>query len=222
VHVTEEPKRGSVRRRIIRTLLILVAAGAVLAAAPFAWTRIAAGGHLYEVADAPDADVVIVFGAQVAPGGTRPMPFLAGRLRTGAELVHAGKAKTILVSGDANGGSGNETSVMRDYLTSELGIDPARVMIDPYGLDSYDTCARAVRVYGVRRALLVTQSYHLARAVTLCRQLGMDADGVAAGCADCKRTTLVANTVRDFFACSKAALDVISGRDPKITATSGK
>jgi vancomycin permeability regulator SanA len=197
--------------------LILVAVGAVMAAAPFAWTRIAAGGHLYTLEDSPKADVVIIFGAQVAPGGTRPMPFLAGRLRTGADLVKAGRASRILVSGDANGGSGNETQVMRDYLTGELGIDAAKVEIDPYGRDTYDTCARAVQVYGIDRALLVTQSYHLARAVTLCRHLGMDADGVAADCTDCTTGKLVLNTVRDFFACSKAALDVISGRGPEIT-----
>jgi len=215
-------KRTITRRRVIRTLLILVAVGAVSAAAPFAWTRIVAGGHLYTTADSPTADVVIVFGAQVAPGGTRPMPFLAGRLRTGAELVRTGKAARIMVSGDANGGSGNETQVMRDYLTGDLGIDPSKVEIDPYGLDTYDTCARAVQVYDIDRALLVTQSYHLARAVALCRELGMDADGVAADCTDCTSGKLVLNTVRDFFACSKAALDVISGRDPKITATSEK
>jgi vancomycin permeability regulator SanA len=202
---------------VLRTLLIVVAVGAVVVAAPFAWTRIAAGGHLYTPADAPTADVVIVFGAQVAPGGTRPMPFLAGRLRTGAELVKTGKATRIVVSGDANGGSGNETQVMRDYLTGDLGVDASKVEIDPYGLDTYDTCARAVQVYGVHRALLVTQSYHLARAVALCRHLGMDADGVAADCTDCSTGKLVLNTVRDFLACSKAALDVISGREPEIT-----
>jgi vancomycin permeability regulator SanA len=205
---------------VVRTLLILVAVGAVSAAAPFVWTRIAAGGHLYTAGDSPQADVVIVFGAQVAPDGTRPMPFLAGRLRTGAELVKTGKASRILVSGDANGGSGNETRVMRDYLTGELGIDASKVEIDPYGLDTYDSCARAVQVYGIDRALLVTQSYHLARAVALCRHLGMDADGVAAGCTDCTTHKLVLNTVRDFFACSKAALDVISGRAPEITSKS--
>jgi vancomycin permeability regulator SanA len=203
---------------VVRTLLILVAVGTVLAAAPFAWTRIVAGGHVFDVADAPSADVVIVFGAQVAPGGTRPMPFLAGRLRTGADLVRAGKARVIMVSGDASGGSGNETAVMRDFLTGGLGVDPATITVDPYGLDTYDTCARAVSVYGVRRALLVTQSYHLSRAVALCRHLGMDADGVRADCSDCTTGKLVLNTARDFLACSKAALDVISGRDPEITS----
>jgi vancomycin permeability regulator SanA len=201
---------------MLRTLLILAVGGLVLASGPFAWTRVSAAGHLHAVADAPAADVVIVLGAQVAPGGTRPMPFLAGRLRTAAALVHAGKARVILVSGDANGTSGDETRVMRDFLTGEQGVDPARVVLDPHGLDSYDTCARAVEVFGVRRALVVTQSYHLARAVALCRDLGVDADGVAASCADCLTRTLVLNTVRDFLACSKAAVDAVSGRPPAV------
>jgi vancomycin permeability regulator SanA len=192
----------------------------LLAGIPYAWTRIQAGGHLYDEADlagegGPRADVVIALGAQVAPGRTQPMPFLRGRLDTAAALVTSGRAKVILISGDANGGSGNETSVMNDYLAS-VGIERERLVIDPYGLDTYDSCVRARQVYGVTRALIVTQSYHLARAVTLCRQAGIDTDGVAARCDDCRPQTLAANSVREYFACTKAAWEAYRDRPPVV------
>jgi vancomycin permeability regulator SanA len=207
--------------RLIRLLLVVGMVVVALAAIPFGWTRVEAAGHLYDEADltstaAPSADVVIVLGAQVAPGGTQPMPFLRGRLDTAADLVRNGHAKVILVSGDATGGSGDETTVMAGYLTDESGIDPARVVIDPYGLDTYDSCLRAKEVYGVARALVVTQPYHLARAVALCRHVGIDADGVGARCDGCVRLNLVRNSVRDYFACSKAALDAVRNRPPAV------
>lgn len=191
-----------------------------LAAIPFGWTRVSAAGHLYAESDPelPSADVVLVLGAQVAPDGSQPMPFLRGRLDTAAALVRGGHGKVILVSGDGNGGSGNETTVMTNYLTTSGGIDPKRVVADPYGLDTHDSCVRAKRVYGVERALVVTQPYHLARAVALCRDAGLDADGVGARCDGCVSLNLARNSVRDYFACTKAALDAFHNREPGVTS----
>lgn len=213
--------------RLPRLVRALIAAGLVLimvAAVPFGWTRIGSAGHLYDEAGiaagaAPRADVVLVLGAQVAPGGTRPMPFLRGRLDTAADLIRAGHAAVILVSGDAAGGSGNETAVMAGYLTGDRGIDPTRVVADPYGLDTYDSCLRARQVFGVTRALVVTQSYHLARAVALCRHVGIDADGVGARCDGCLSLNLVRNSVRDYFACTKAGLDAARDRPARVAST---
>jgi vancomycin permeability regulator SanA len=122
----------------------------------------------------------------------------------------------VLVSGDAHGGSGDETSVMTAYLVRNKGIDAGRVVTDPNGLDTYDSCVRARQVYGVTRALVVTQPYHLARAVALCRHAGIDADGVAARCDGCSSINLIRNGFRDYFACSKAALDAIVDRHSSI------
>jgi vancomycin permeability regulator SanA len=71
-------------------------------------------------------------------------------------------------------------------------------------------------VYRITRALVVTQSYHLSRAVTLCRHLGIDADGVAARCAGCAATLLAGKAVRDYFACGKAARDAVRRRPPAV------
>jgi vancomycin permeability regulator SanA len=208
---------------VVRVALVGVLALAVGSAAPFAWIRIAAGGHLYSADDAtgPFADVVIVLGAQVAPGRSRPYNFLQGRLDTAAALLAAGRARVILVSGDAYGGSGNETAVMRGYLTS-IGVDPERVVADPYGLDTYDSCVRAREVFGIDRALIVTQDHHLAQAVTLCRHAGIDADGVAASCPDCRWVTRAQSWIRDYFAATKAAWDAWRGRPPAMSSPSNR
>jgi vancomycin permeability regulator SanA len=209
--------------RPVRALVVVVLALVALAAVPFGWTRVEAADHLYDEADvaagtAPAADVVIVLGAQVAPGASGPMPFLRGRLDTAAQLVRGGQAKVILVSGDAGGGSGDETAVMATYLMGAQGIGPERVVVDPHGLDTYDSCRRAKDVYGVDRAHVVTQPYHLARAVALCRQVGIDADGVGARCDGCTSLNLVRNSVRDYFACSKAVLDALRDRPAAVSS----
>ncbi|MET0419099.1 MAG: ElyC/SanA/YdcF family protein [Actinoplanes sp.] len=200
-------------RRLVLCGLVLV----LLVSAPWIWTTAAATGHVHDVADAPAADVVIVLGTTVGPGG-QPEARLAGRLQTAAELVTAGRARVVLVSGDGDGLSGDEPAAMTAYLTSQLGVDQARVVADGDGLDTYDSCIRARDVYGVRRALVVTQSYHLSRAVTLCRSLGVDADGVPAKCDGCGTALLAEKSVRDYFASGKAAWDAVRKRPPAVTS----
>jgi vancomycin permeability regulator SanA len=199
------------RRRISGRLILAGAVFSALVLAPTVWVRAASAGRISSVAEAPSADVAIVFGAQVAPGGNVPMPFLKGRLDIAAQLITTGKVKALLISGDAHGGSGNEVRVMREYLAGQ-GVDPARMVVDPYGLDTYDTCRRAHDVYGVNRALLVSQDLHLHRAVTLCRRLGVDAFGVPARCDGCQLVTIWYNTARDVAAGPKAAWEAFRHR----------
>ena len=189
-------------------------AGILLLAPPVVWLHLASRGHVHTVEAAPGAPVVIVFGAQLDAGGTRPSPFLAYRLDTAIRLVTAGKAHAVLVSGDADGGSGDEVDVMNAYLVAH-GVPGQRIVVDRYGLDTYDTCRRAHDVYGVRRALLVSQALHLPRAVTLCRTLGVDAEGVVAPC-ECPPPTWAYNNLRELPAGWKAVYDVVSGRQPAV------
>lgn len=200
-------------RRLVIAGVVLVS----LVSAPWIWTTAAAVGHIQDVAGAPAADVVIVLGTTVGAGG-QPEARLAGRLRTAADLVTAGRARVVLVSGDGGGESGDEPAAMTAYLTGRLGVNPARVVADPDGLDTYDSCIRARDVYGVRRALIVTQSYHLSRAVTLCRSLGVDVDGVPARCDGCGTALLAEKSVRDYFASGKAAWDAVRRRPPAVTS----
>ncbi|MEU8213341.1 ElyC/SanA/YdcF family protein [Micromonospora sp. NPDC049044] len=205
----------SSRPRRRRRLAVLAVAALLLASLPWLWTTVSARGHLYAEADAPAADVVIVLGTAVAADRQQPSDRLAGRLETAAALVTSGRATVVLVSGDGGGASGDETAVMTAYLTG-LGVDARRVVADPFGLDTYDSCARAREVYGVQRALIVTQSFHLPRAVTLCRQLGLDVDGVTARCDGCGRLMFAEKSVREYFASGKAAWDTARGRPPAV------
>jgi vancomycin permeability regulator SanA len=203
--------RGRGRRlAALAVVLVLVISG------PWLWTTFAALGHLHEEDTAPAADVVVVLGTEVAADG-QPSVRLAGRLETAAALIRDRRARVVLVSGDAAGTSGNEPAAMTAYL-SRLGVDPWRIVIDGYGLDTYDTCVRARDVYGVRRALVVTQSYHLSRAVTVCRDVGLDADGVAARCDGCSFSLLAEKSVRDYAASGKAAWDVVRDRPAAVTS----
>jgi len=201
------------RRRLVVRLAVGAAAVVLLASAPWIWTESAARGHLHEEADAPTADVVLVLGTEVVGG--RPSDRLAGRLDTAADLVRQGRARAVLVSGDGHGDSGDEPAAMTGYLTGR-GVDARRVVSDPYGLDTYDSCVRARDVYGVHRVLVVTQAYHLARAVALCRHAGLLADGVRAGCPGCPASLLRNKAVRDVAASGKAAWDAVSGRRPAV------
>ncbi|MEV0393574.1 SanA/YdcF family protein [Polymorphospora rubra] len=196
-------------------LALLAVVALILASVPWLWTVFSANGHVYDEADAPAAEVVIVLGTEVATDG-QPSPRLAGRLQTAAALVDSGRARVILLSGDGGGVSGDEPAAMASYLSGTLGIDPRRIVADPAGLDTYDSCARARDVYGITRALIVTQSWHLPRAVTLCRHLGVDADGVTARCTDCPTSLIAEKTARDYLASGKAAWDAVRRRPPAV------
>jgi vancomycin permeability regulator SanA len=202
----------------LRWLALAAVALSAIFVAPTVWLRLASADHVHDApGQAAQAPVVIVFGAQLERGGTAPKLFLKGRLDTALDLVRAGKAKAVLVSGDANGSSGNEVAVMSRYLVDH-GIPAHRIVADGSGLDSYDTCKRARDVYGVRHALLVSQRFHLPRAVALCRGLGVDADGVAARCDGCLSSTLMKNRLREVPAAWKAVLDRVTDRAPAVTS----
>jgi vancomycin permeability regulator SanA len=185
-------------------MLILIVFGAN------GWLRMRSAGHRFTVSAVPWAPVVIVPGAKVAPD-EQPMTYLRGRLDIAIELLAAHKADEILISGDAAGRSGDEIASMRRYLLAH-GIDPAVIRCDDAGLTTRATCERARDLFGIDRAIIVTQPQHAPRAIALCRGAGIDADGVDAYC-ECTRKTLVRNTVREWLAAPKAvAALMFSGR----------
>ena len=118
----------------------------------------------------------MVLGAQVYPDGT-PSPFLAARLDLAKQLFDAGKVQVLLVSGDNMAPEYNEPDAMRAYLI-DAGVPAEKVIADYAGFDTYDSCVRAKRIFGVSKLIMVSQSYHLPRAVATCRTLGVDAAGV--------------------------------------------
>jgi SanA protein len=104
---------------------------------------------------------------------------LRDRVETGARLYFDGKAAKLLMSGDNSHEDYNEPQAMKNYAL-QLGVPEEAIVLDYAGRRTYDTCYRARYIFGLEEALLVTQSFHLPRALYLCNQLGVDASGVAA------------------------------------------
>jgi len=176
------------------------------------WVRASAFGHVYDEGSVPPAPVAIVLGAEVYPGG-EPSPFLAARLDIAKRLLDEGKVRAILVSGDHSRWDYDEPGSMQVYLVAR-GVPVSQVVLDYAGFDTYDSCARAKRVFGVRKAIVVTQSYHIDRAVTLCRGQGIDASGVGDDSVRIYTEPWAHSYVREQGAIVKAAVDAISHRDP--------
>lgn len=137
---------------------------------------VASSGKEYGAADVPARSVGIVLGARVYPDGT-PSPFLKARLDLAVSLYRQGKVRVLLASGANTVGSFRETSVMVDYLV-QAGVPADKVVGDPKGYDTFDSCYRARQVYGVTSATVISQGYHLPRAITLCDAVGIDTVGV--------------------------------------------
>ena len=196
----------------MRRSIITAAAGLGLASIA---VRAAAGDRIRTVADAPALPVAIVLGAQAHDGW--PMAFLRGRLDTTAELVRAGKARVVLVSGNGTGESGDEIAAMTEYLVS-VGIERERIVGDPLGLRTFDTCYRARHTFGVTRAFVVTQGFHVPRTVALARKVGLDAIGVPSVC-ESTRIGYLRNAGREWlFARPLAVVDLLVRSRPTHTS----
>jgi SanA protein len=131
------------------------------------------------VASIPETRVAIVFGAGLIGNGNQPSPVLADRILTAIDLYKAGKIKKILMSGDNSFENYNEPQVMMNYAEAN-GVNPLDLQADFAGRRTYDTCYRAKYIFGIEQAVLITQDFHLNRALYTCNILGMDVIGYAA------------------------------------------
>jgi len=159
----------------IKVIGLLGLAGVIL---PRVITTIYSINKIYQKEDAPHERVAIVFGAGLRRDGT-PTPILRDRVETAAELYFNGRVEKILMSGDNRFVNYNEPESMRRYALS-LGVPDDAIVLDYAGRRTYDTCYRAKAIFGVNSTLLVTQKFHLPRALFLCNALGIKASGVEA------------------------------------------
>ncbi len=132
----------------------------------------------FQVNQSPSAPVAIVFGAGLSRDG-QPSPVLRDRVATAAQLYFDGKVQKLLMSGDNRFLDYNEPGAMKRYALS-LGIPEEDIVLDYAGRRTYDTCYRARYIFGVQQAILVTQQFHLPRAIFTCNNLGIEAVGVIA------------------------------------------
>ncbi|MER7795221.1 ElyC/SanA/YdcF family protein [Streptomyces sp. NPDC097640] len=200
------PKTRRGRRRAVQVVMAL----SVLALLPATWLRLATDSRVRTVADVPSAPVAVVFGAGLWNG--EPSPYLAHRLDATAELYERGKVRAILVTGDNSRHGYDEPDAMRTYLVRH-GVPDGRIVSDYAGFDTWDSCSRAERIFGVRRAVLISQDFHIRRALALCEAAGIDAYGV--GVAEPRDATWLFGGAREAVAAGKAALDAVFKPDPQ-------
>jgi len=148
--------------------LFLARAIIVSASAPF----------IFPDAQQPTAQVALVFGAGLRRDGS-PTAILRDRVQAAVQLYREGKVEKILLSGDNSYIYYNEPGAMKEYALV-LGVAEEDIVLDYAGRRTYDSCYRAGAIFGITKAILVTQPFHLPRAVYTCRQLGLDASGFAA------------------------------------------
>jgi len=191
---------------------VLVVAGLGLGATMFLalwpwWVEWYYSRHIYAADDLPPERVAIVFGARVYADG-RLSSMLRDRVETGVQLYHAGKVQKLLMSGDNSTAEYDEPGAMRAYAISR-GVPAADIQPDYAGRRTYDTCYRARSIFQLESAVLVTQDFHLPRALFTCRSLGVQAVGVTADLRPYTRRSLGWSTLREIPATIVALLDVI-------------
>ena len=201
------------RRLLQITIGLLLLAGVVLVA-PRAYTFVRYQPGIYTASAAPHERVAIVFGAGLTRSG-RVTSVLYDRVATAADLYHAGKVDRLLLSGDNRAADYNEPAAMR-RAALELGVPDSALVLDYAGTSTYDTCYRARAVFGLEQALLVTQDFHLPRALFLCDAFGVRATGVSADRRIYRERALAFWNVREVFATAAAVWDVAVARPTPI------
>lgn len=171
------------KKILVRTLLVLVILGLL-------GLGLALGISGYVVSSTKDAiltqeepppedlDCILVLGCGIRPDGS-PTPMLASRLTRAAELYQAGWADKLLLSGDDSGESYNELATMERVIL-ELGVPQEAILTDHAGFSTYESIYRAKNEFSAQRVVIITQEYHLYRALYLADALGLEAWGVAA------------------------------------------
>jgi SanA protein len=162
----------------IRMIFFLCLAVLILLVLPRLLIDLYTNPRVFKPADAPARRVAIVFGAGLRRDGS-PSPVLEDRVASAADLYFAGKVEKLLMSGDNRFLNYNEPGAMLNYAL-KLGVPREAIVLDYAGRRTYDTCYRAKSIFGVTDALLVTQKFHLSRAVFTCNALGLPAEGVIA------------------------------------------
>jgi SanA protein len=197
-------------KRLCITLLVLAASGAATIVIFNAWLHAIYADRIYASLDDLPCDdqprIGIVFGAGLTRVG-EPTPALYDRVATAVELYQRGLVNKLLLTGDHRVANYNEPEAMRRTAV-KLGVPNEDLLLDNAGLRTYDSCYRAREIFGVNRAILVTQAFHLDRALYLCNAFGIDSLGVVADRRDYTTGAQLWWEVREAAATVAAWIDV--------------
>lgn len=197
-------------RRLIRVAIFLVVG--VVAAVALCDARVAyEGKRAYAVADLPVREVGLVLGTSPRVVGGRKNLHFEGRMDLAASLLASGKVKRLLISGD-NGSRGyDEPTAMKDALLAR-GVPEEAMTLDYAGFRTLDSVARAKSAFEIDSLTIITDDFHLPRALYLAGANGIDAIGCGADTSRFLRPNL---RIREHLARVLAVLDVLTGREPK-------
>ena len=192
-----------------RKLWVLAALLApLMVATPLAWFAVSTDSRRTTAERAESRPVALVLGAGLRRDG-RPSTLLGRRLDVAADLYHRGTVDAVLVSG-----ADDEPAAMRAHLLA-AGVPDAKIVGDAAGFRTWDSCVRAHEVFGVRSAIVVTQEFHLPRAVGLCRAAGIDATGVGDASLQARGRATVYGWLREIPAAVKALGDTLFRPAPR-------
>ena len=165
--------------RLLLSFAVLAAAGVLAFAGVNIYVTASAAQKIVsaEEAAALDADCILILGSSVYGDSLGAM--VENRVQTGLSLLEAGASDRLLLSGDHGKENYDEVNAMKQYCV-DRGVDPDVVFLDHAGFSTYESMYRAKAIFGVQKLVIVTQRYHLSRAVYIANALGMDAYGVAA------------------------------------------
>jgi vancomycin permeability regulator SanA len=193
-------------KMFLKILIVLVIFGLSILILSRVWTGLYARSKTYTAALVPARRVAIVFGAGLWRNGTAT-PVLQDRVQMAVNLYFAGKVEKLLMSGDNRYVDYNEPAVMQSVAIS-LGVPEGAIVLDYAGRRTYDTCYRAKAIFGITQAILVTQTFHLPRALYECNQLGVDSVGVAADMRVYRNSSMLYWNMRELLATVAALWDV--------------
>lgn len=197
------------RRRwaLIISFVVLLGAGLTF---PFwwnAWLERAYAPTIHALPEAPSGRVALVLGARVYPNGNLS-GMLADRVDTAIALYKAGKVDRLLLSGDNSSDDYNEPGAMAAYAIKR-GVPAEAIQPDYGGRRTYDSCYRARHIFLVEEVIVVTQAFHLPRALYLCENLGLEVEGVIADRRVYSPRSLAWSEMREMPASVAALLDVM-------------
>lgn len=174
-------KTGKIIKRIVIGIGITIIAGVVAVAGINIFVMATTASKILDVdkaSEKKDVDCILVLGAGVRADGT-PSKMLKDRLDKTIELYNSGVSETIIVSGDHRTKDYDEVNTMKNYLI-DAGIPSECIFMDHGGLSTYDSMYRAKNIFSVKKAIIVTQKYHMYRAIYVAKSFGIDAYGVSA------------------------------------------